>query len=77
MLKYTIVALLTLLATPAAAAEFYVAQNPTTKDCDVVEVKPDGQTLIMVGTGPYKTRKEARDAKKAAAECVSKKEGAN
>jgi pyrroline-5-carboxylate reductase len=54
---------------PSGAAEFYVAQNPTTKKCKVVKAMPDGQTKIMVGTSSYATKAEAKAAKKAAAEC--------
>jgi hypothetical protein len=48
-----------------AAAEFYVAQDPKTKDCDIVQEKPDGVTSIMIGTS-YTTRSDAKAAKKAA-----------
>jgi hypothetical protein len=68
-LRLTIATLLVAVAGPAFAAEFYVAQNPTTKKCKVVEAMPDGQTKIMVGTSSYATKAEAKAAKKAAAEC--------
>jgi hypothetical protein len=78
MQKYVIIAaLLSMLVTPALAAEFYVAQDPSTKKCTVVEEKPDGKTSIMIGTASYATKKEARDAKKAAAECKGKPAEAN
>ena len=74
MQKYVVVAaLLSMVATPALAAEFYVAQDPTTKKCKVVEEKPDGKTSVMIGTASYATKEEARAAKKASAECGWKK----
>jgi hypothetical protein len=73
MPKYVVTAaLLIAVATPALAAEFYVGQDPTTKKCSVVTEKPDGQTMVMIGTQPYATRPEAKAAKKAAAECKKK-----
>jgi hypothetical protein len=65
-------AVLLIVATPALAAEFYVAQDPTTKKCKILEEKPDGKTWIMIGTASYPTKEEAKVAKKAAAECPKK-----
>ena len=65
-------ALLIAIATPALAAEFYIAQDPTTKKCNVVKEKPDGKTLIMIGTQAYATKEEAKAAKKNFAECIKK-----
>jgi len=65
-------ALLT-VATPALAAEFYVAKNSETGKCAVVEEKPDGTTMVMIGTESYATKPEAKKAKKAAAECAKMK----
>jgi hypothetical protein len=67
--SFMIAVLLNMFVTPASAAEFYVAQNPKTKKCTVVETKPDGETSVMVGTTSYATKDEARAAKKAASEC--------
>ena len=50
----------------APATEFWVAQDPATKKCKVVEEKPDGTTKIMIGTTSYATKDEAKAAKKAA-----------
>jgi S-adenosylmethionine:tRNA-ribosyltransferase-isomerase (queuine synthetase) len=76
MLKHVVVAaVLIAIATPALAAEFYIGLDPQTKKCKVVETKPDGQTMIMVGTTSYATKEEAKAAKKATAEC--KKQSAN
>jgi hypothetical protein len=37
-------ALIVGFASPALAAEFYVAQSASDKKCTVVETKPDGKT---------------------------------
>jgi hypothetical protein len=73
MKKYVVVAaMLTAFTAPVMAAEYYLVQDPTKKKCRIVETKPDSQTMVMVGTGPYATREDAIAAKKAAAECKKK-----
>lgn len=68
---------------PALAAEFWVAQDPATKVCKVVEEMPDGQTKVMLGATSYPTKDDAKAAKKSAQDagvCVkvdSKKPQAN
>jgi hypothetical protein len=42
-----------------ALADYYLAQDPTTKQCKIVDVKPDGVTMIMVGTSSYDLRADA------------------
>jgi hypothetical protein len=74
--RIVIAAVLIAIATPALAEDFYVGQDPKSKRCKIVTEKPDGQTMIMIGTGAYPTKEEAKAAKKAAAECP-KKESAN
>jgi hypothetical protein len=75
MPKYVVVAaVLIAVATPALAAEYYVVQDQTTKECEVGKYKPDGQTWVIVGTGAYATKEEAKAARKAAAECKNKEE---
>lgn len=60
-------------STPALAAEYYVVVETNPKDpwdkCHIEEIKPDGQTMVMVGEGPYATKEEAKKARKAAPEC--------
>jgi hypothetical protein len=74
-LRYLVVSVtLIAVATPAFAAEYYVAKNAETGKCAVVSEKPDGTKLVMVGTQAYATEKEAKTAKKASAECPKKKE---
>jgi len=70
--RIAIAAVLIAIATPALAEEFYVGQDPESKRCKVVTEKPDGQTMIMIGTESYATKEEAKAAKKAAAECPKK-----
>ena len=42
-------ALLTILVTSPAFADFYVVQEPTTKKCKVVETVPTDKTWVQVG----------------------------
>jgi hypothetical protein len=55
-------------ASPALAAEFYLVQNVTDKTCSIETSKPDGTTLVMIGTSSYASKQEAKAAKKAAVE---------
>jgi hypothetical protein len=57
---------------PALAAEFFVAQNVADKKCSVVETKPDGKTMTMVGKTSHKSKEEAEKAMAAAPECAKK-----
>ena len=74
--RIAIAAVLITIATPALAEEFYVGQEPESKRCKIVTEKPDGQSMIMIGTESYATKEDAKAAKKASSECV-KKESAN
>ena len=67
MKNFVVAAVLMTVATPAMAAEFYVLQDPTTKKCNVEKTKPEG--MIIIGSGPYGTKVEAKAAKDAAPEC--------
>ena len=49
------------LSLPAAAAEYYVVQDTTTKKCKVVNVKPTEKTWIVIGNTAFKTQTEAED----------------
>ena len=54
------------LSVPAVAAtEWYVAQDSKTMKCTAVDKKPDGKTMMMVGTTSYKTQADADKAIKA------------
>jgi hypothetical protein len=66
--------LLTFVVSPALAKEYWVAQDPVTKKCDIVNAKPDGHTKIMIGPLSYATKEEAKAAraKTTAEECPHK-----
>ena len=58
------------LSVPAfAATEYYVAQDAKTMKCTAVDAKPDGKTMMMVGTAAYKTKADADAAIKADKTC--------
>ena len=46
-----------------------MAQNNSTHKCSIVSKKPDGKTLIMLGTEGFKTKSAAESALKGMAEC--------
>ena len=48
-----------LVCTAALAAEYYVVQEKTTKECKVVETRPTETTWVQVGPLAFKTRDEA------------------
>lgn len=75
MYRYAVAAVLIVSFSAAclAADEYFVAQDPTTKKCKTTRKKPDGKTMIMIGTSSYKTNDEAKAAKKAAPECQKPK----
>jgi hypothetical protein len=51
------------LAAPAlAAGQSYVALDTSTRECHVMDTRPDGTTQKMVGSGAYKTEAEAEQA---------------
>jgi sporulation protein YlmC with PRC-barrel domain len=55
----------------AAAAEFYVVQDTSSKQCRVVEQKPTGSTLVIVGSESrtFSTQVEAETAMKNESAC--------
>ena len=59
-------AVLLALTSSAWAAEYYLAKDPATGACHIVQEKPDGTKMTMVGTQTYATKDEAKAAKKAA-----------
>jgi hypothetical protein len=64
MQKCLIASLLVFIVSPVLAAEYYVAHKK--EACKVVHKKPDGKTMVMIGTSSYATMDEAKAAKKAA-----------
>lgn len=73
MKRYALIAvgLLVLVGGPAFAQDevFYVAQDTATKKCKIVQKKPNGATLVMIGAKSYPTKEDARTAKRAAEAC--------
>jgi hypothetical protein len=70
MRKYAIAAaLIAALATPALAAQYYVALDTSTKQCHVIAQRPDGTAMKQVGSGAYKSEAEAQAAIRSLAEC--------
>ena len=71
MQKYTIAAAFSLaLATAALAAQYYVALDSSTKQCQVVAQKPDGTSMKMIGSGAWTIR--LRGCRRACAEWRSR-----
>ena len=64
-------------ASPAVAA-FYVVQDSTTRSCSIVEQKPSGSSMIVVGgdNKVYQSRAEAETDMRAAAACRPSTTGA-
>ena len=54
----------------AAAAEFYIVRDATTKKCTVVESKPTTTTTTVVGDTVYKTKTEAESGIKTTKVCT-------
>ena len=49
-MKHVLVAAaLVAMATPAAAADFYIVQSPTTKRCTIVEERPAPGVGVVIG----------------------------
>jgi hypothetical protein len=53
----------------ALAGQFYVAKSSVTKACRIIDVAPDGKTMMRVGPTSYATKAEAKAAKETAPEC--------
>jgi hypothetical protein len=62
---------LAVLSSAALAAEYYVVQEKTTRECRVVETRPTETTWIQVGPLSFKTRDEAERQVKVL--CVEKR----
>jgi len=70
MKKYLIAGLLISgMATPALASEYYVAQHSSSHKCSIVSKKPNGKTLTMLGSEGFKTKSAARSALKGMSAC--------
>ena len=65
-------AALAALATPALAADFSVAQDTSTKRCQIAEQRPTASTLTIVGGGKvFTSRTEPESALKTIEVCHS------
>ena len=73
-MKYALcgIALAAFVAPAFAASAFYVVHDSATMKCSIVEEKPVGATMKMVGTTVYKTRAEAETGMKADGGCAPK-----
>jgi hypothetical protein len=72
MKKYLIAGLLIAgMASPALAAEYYVAQNTTSHKCSIVSKKPTGKSLTMLGSEGFKSKAAAESALKGMSEYKS------
>jgi hypothetical protein len=62
-MKYALGAMLTVaLITPALSQQFYIVQNPSTKQCTVVEEKPTDTSVTVMGNRVFTSRSEAQSA---------------
>jgi hypothetical protein len=59
---------------PALAAEYYIVQNPTTKECRIVTEKPEPSVGIVVGT-PFGARVEAENRMRTVTVCSDQTTG--
>lgn len=67
----TAAALIVAFAIPAFAAdEFYLVQDTATKNCSIVEAKPTGSAMKVLGAA-HKTRVQAETAMKADKSCIT------
>ncbi|MBI2717474.1 MAG: hypothetical protein HY245_11330 [Rhizobiales bacterium] len=66
----TATALVALSMPALAAVKYYPVQDATTKKCSIVEKKPDGKTMILIGKTGFSTKAKAETALKADKACV-------
>lgn len=60
----------TVVTQPAAAGEYYVVRDTTTRKCTIVDQKPAGTTTTVVDNGIFKTRTEAETGMKTIKVCT-------
>jgi hypothetical protein len=72
-IKYLLgAALLCATVVPAAAQEFYVVRDTSTKKCTIVDKKPTTTETTIVGDGKvFKTRTEAESGMKTVQVCTT------
>ena len=67
------VALLMAVTTPTQAQEFFVVQDTRSKKCQIVDVRPSGPDMVVVGPGGvFATRDEASRAMTTIEVCKSR-----
>lgn len=64
------------LATPALADEYYVVQNPKTKECHIVSQRPEPSVGVVVGS-PFGARIEAENHLKTIKVCHDETTGSS
>ena len=57
------------LATPALAANYYIAQNSLDKSCSIAERVPDGKKPLKVGQRTFDSKADALQGLMVAPEC--------
>ena len=60
------------LAQTTVSEEYYVAQDPSTKRCTIVNQKPTTTNVVQVGPMAFKTRNEAEAGMKTIKVCETK-----
>jgi hypothetical protein len=72
MIKSTLLAasaVLLLSAPSFAATSYYLAHKPNSTACQIMQTKPDGKTMMMVGKSAFKSSAAAQTAMKSATGC--------
>jgi hypothetical protein len=72
MKSIVLATVLTAIAVPAFAAEFFIVQDTKSKKCTIVDQRPVTTTTVVVGDGKvFKTRAEAETAIKTVKVCTT------
>jgi hypothetical protein len=66
--KLMLAVVIAVVATPALADEYYIAQNPTTKECHIVTQRPEPSVGVVIGS-PFGARVEAENHLKTTEVC--------
>jgi hypothetical protein len=64
------------IATPALADEYYIVQNPSTKECRIVTEKPEPSVGVVIGT-PFGARVEAENRMRTVTVCSDRTTGSS
>ncbi|MDB4872545.1 MAG: hypothetical protein JWL97_3549 [Gemmatimonadales bacterium] len=64
-----ILAAAVLMDPPLTDSGYYVVHKPNEAACEVVEAKPDGTKLLMVGNTAFLNKEDAEAALRIAGEC--------